>query len=84
MYVVTPLHYPWKKYFFKQYFSNFISANYIFLAENWIIHHLVYLGHLPQFKETVELSTLSHWFDWSVKTKVLNTELWIQWGIIQA
>ena len=40
------------------------------------------LGHLPQIKETVETSTLTHWFDWA-KAKVLNTKLRIQWGILQ-
>ena len=32
---------------------------------------MVYLGHLLQFKETVEPSTLTltHWFDWSAKLK---------------
>ena len=47
------------------------------------LQHLVYLGHLPQFKETVKLSTLTHWFDSPAKTKVLNTKLCIQWGIKQ-
>ena len=31
----------------------------------------------------VELSTLTHWFDFSAKAKVLNTKLCIQWGIMQ-
>ena len=36
------------------------------------MHLLVYLGHLPQFKETVEPSTLTHWFNLSTKDKVLK------------
>ena len=47
------------------------------------LQHLVYLGHLPQFKETAKLSTLTHWFDSPAKTKVLNTKLCTQWGIKQ-
>ena len=31
-------------------------------------------GAFAQFKEIVELSTLTHWFDWSAKAKVLNTK----------
>ena len=47
---------------------------------------MVYLRHLLQFKESVEASTmtLTHWFDWSAKVKVLNTKLCIQWGIMHA
>ena len=57
--------------FFKRYISNFNSDNYL----SWVTHYLVYLGRLPQFNETVELSTLTHWFDLSAKAKVLNTKL---------
>ena len=49
-----------------------------------ITFSLVYLGHLLRFKETAELSTLTHWFNSPAKTKFLNTKLCIQWGIMKA
>ena len=51
---------------------------------NWIIHFLVYLGNFPHFKETVESSILTHWFDLSAKAKVSIPEFCIQWGLMQA
>ena len=39
---------------------------------------------LAKFKQSDELSTLTNWFDWSAKAKVLNIKLCIQWGITQA
>ena len=37
----------------------------------------VYLGDLPQFKETIKVSTLIHWLDWPGEAKVLNNKLCI-------
>ena len=44
----------------------------------------VYLGDFLHFNETVERSTLTHWFDLLPKGKVLNPKFYIQWGIMQA
>ena len=51
---------------------------------NWIIHFLVYLGNFTHFKETVEPSILTHWFDLSAIAKVSIPEFCIQWGLMQA
>ena len=48
------------------------------------MHLLVHLEHLPHFKETVEESTLTHWFDLSANAKASKPKFCIQWGIIQA
>ena len=53
-------------------------------CESLIIHILVYLGYLPHFKETVEPSTLIHWFNLSAKAKVVKPTFCIQCGIMQA
>ena len=39
---------------------------------------------LAKFKQIDELSTLTNWFDWSAKAKVLNIKLCIQWGTTQS
>ena len=41
-------------------------------------------GHLPQFKENIEPSISTHWFELSAKAKVLNTKFCIHWGIMYA
>ena len=55
-----------------------------FTSANCELSYTVFeiFGHLPQFKETAELRSLTGSFDWSAKAKVLNTKLCIQWGIM--
>ena len=73
-------HCPWKKWKKKKirwYFSSFISFNYPFFSYLWVQLYtfLVHLGHIPQFRQTVETNIFSHWFDWSATSHLASNQV---------
>ena len=59
------------------YFSSFISFNYPFFSYLWVQLYtfLVHLGHIPQFRQTVETNIFSHWFDWSATSHLASNQV---------